>query len=154
MQRRIVRSGAVLVVLVATGLAGATSATAAGSPDPDGRYRGNLVADNAVDGGPVFFDVASDGKRIKRWRVTMNVTCASYPVRVDLITQTMPTMKVAANGRFRSVFTGPVKGVEARIEVSGRLKGRKVTQGKIDYDVKFTTGTCTRKADWTAKPRS
>lgn len=137
--------------MLAASLVLASGAAAAG---PDGRYRGQLVADNVVDSGPVFFDVRGDGKRITGWRVTMNVTCASLPVRVELITQTMPAMTVRANGRFRRVFTGPVDGMEARIEVSGRLAGRRVIDGKIDYDVKFRTGTCVRTADWTAQPRA
>ncbi|MEV4420722.1 hypothetical protein AB0L40_12210 [Patulibacter sp. NPDC049589] len=139
--------------LALAGLA-ALPCTALAASDPDGKYRGALTADNVVDGGPVNFDVASNGTRIKRWRVTMNVTCASYPVKVELITQTMPTMKVARNGTFRSVFTGPVQKIDdVRIVVSGRLKGRRVTQGRISYDVGFRSGRCTRTAAWTAKVR-
>lgn len=116
----------------------------------DGRYRGQLVADNVVDSGVVAFDARRDGRRITGWRVTMNVTCASYPVRVELITQTMPAMKVRPDGRFRSVFRGPVDGMEARIVVTGRLERSRVVGGTIDYEVEFRTGTCRRTASWTA----
>lgn len=133
------------LVLLASGSAGATRV------DPDGRYRGQLVADNVVDSGTVHFTVARDGRRITSWRVTMNVVCASLPVRVELITQTMPAMTVGRDGRFRGVYTKPVRGVsDVRIAVNGRLAGTRVSGGRIDYDVGFSTGTCTRRADWTA----
>lgn len=126
-------------------------AGSAGAAAPDGRYRGRLVADNVVDSGTIHFTVARGGRRVNGWRVTMNVVCASLPVRVELITQTMPSMTVGRDGRFRSVYTRPVEGVsDVRIAVSGRLSGTRVTNGKIDYDVGFSTGTCTRRADWTA----
>lgn len=145
-------SSSVAAVAVLVALALSLTATAgAARVDPDGRYSGRLVADNVVDSGVVHFDVSRDGRRIVRWRVTMNVVCASYPVRVELITQTMPTMTVASDGRFSSVYTRPVRGVrDVRIAVSGRLAGTRVRGGKIDYDVGFSTGTCTRRADWTA----
>ncbi|ADB48862.1 hypothetical protein [Conexibacter woesei] len=134
---------AAALVLFAVGSAGAAA--------PDGRYRGRLVADNVVDSGTIHFTVSRGGRRISGWRVTMNVVCASLPVRVELITQTMPSMTVGRDGRFRSVYTRPVRGVsDVRIAVSGRLTGARVTSGKIDYDVGFSTGTCTRRADWTA----
>jgi hypothetical protein len=38
--------------------------TVAGPADPDGRYRGKLVADSFPDGGPVSFKVGRDGRRI------------------------------------------------------------------------------------------
>ncbi|MDW5598407.1 hypothetical protein VSS74_28870 [Conexibacter stalactiti] len=130
-----------------------TAATAAAAP-PAGRYAGKLVADNVVDSGVVHFTVSRDGRRLTGWRVTMNVVCASLPVRVELITQTMPAMTIARDGRFRSVYTRPVRRVsDVRIAVSGRFSGSRVVGGKIDYDVGFSTGTCTRKADWTAAPK-
>lgn len=132
----------VALLLSAAGPAGAAQA---------GRYRGKLVADTVVDSGVVHFSVSRDGRRITGWRVTMNVVCASLPVRVELITQTMPAMTIARDGRFRSVYTKPVRRVrDVRIVVSGKLTGGRVRGGTIDYDVGFSTGTCTRRADWTA----
>lgn len=140
---------AVAALLLAAGLGGLAAAPA--SAAPAGKYRGRLVADNVVDSGFVHFTVARDGRTLKSWRVTMNVVCAAIPVRVELITQTMPRMTIAGDGRFRSVYTRPVRGASrVRIAVSGRFRGSRVTGGKIDYDVAFSTGTCTRKADWTA----
>lgn len=137
------------LALLLAGLPGG-GATAA-RVDPDGAYRGRLAAGNIVDSGFIGFKVSGDGRRIGGWKVTMNVVCASLPVRVEVVTQTMPTMKVAKDGRFRSVYTGPVKDADGvRIVVSGRLNGTKVTGGKVDYRVGFRTGTCTRKASWTA----
>ncbi len=146
------RSSAAAAGVAALALALLTSGSAgAARVDPDGRYRGQLVADNVVDSGVVHFTVSRDGRRLTGWRVTMNVTCASLPVRVELITQTMPAMTIARDGRFRSVYTRPVKGVDdVRIAVSGRLAGARVRDGRIEYEVGFSTGTCTRTADWTA----
>lgn len=140
---------AVAALALAAALGGLSAGPASGATA--GRYRGRLVADNVVDSGVVHFSVARDGRRLRSWRVTTNVVCASFPVRVELITQTMPAMTIARDGRFRSVYTRPVRGASrVRIAVSGRFRGTRVTGGKIDYDVAFSTGTCTRKADWSA----
>lgn len=151
MSARRLLSAAALAVTLALLAAGPAHAA---KPGPGGSYAGRLVASNLPDSGVVHFKVSRDGRRITGWRVTMNVVCASYPVRVELITQTMPAMAIARDGRFRSVYTRPVRRVrDVRIAVSGRLTGTRVTGGKIDYDVGFPTGTCTRKAAWTAARR-
>lgn len=142
------------VVLAALAALLLTAAAPAGAAPAAGRYAGRLVADNVTDSGVVHFTVSRDRRRLTGWRVTMNVVCASLPVRVELITQTMPAMTIARDGRFRSVYTRPTRRVrDVRILVSGRFSGSRVVGGKIDYDVGFSTGTCTRKADWTATPK-
>lgn len=145
------RRRSTVVAAIAAALILLASGAASAAAGPGGRYRGELVADTTVDAGFVHFAVSRDGRKITGWRVTMNVVCASLPVRVELITQTMPTMTVGRDGRFRGVYTRPVRDVrDVRIVVSGRLVGTRVRGGKVDYDVGFRTGTCTRRADWTA----
>jgi hypothetical protein len=142
------------VVLVGTSH---VAAPAAAKPvkDPDGKYSGEEVPppDNAIDQVFITFKVTGDGRKIKNWIVTMNVVCVSYPVYVEAISQSMPTMKVKKNGRFHKVFETTVDGSEARIEVGGKLVGTKVKDGILSYEV----GVCQRGNDpgdpmrWTAK---
>lgn len=142
------------VVVACALLLGVAGPVAAARIDPDGGYRGRLVADNVADSGTIHFSVADDGRRVTGWRVTMNVVCASLPVRVELITQTMPAMRIGSDGRFRGVYTKPTRRIrDVRIVVAGRLSGTRVSGGTIDYRAGFPTGTCTRKADWTAERR-
>jgi hypothetical protein len=123
--------------------------------DPDGKYSGGEVPppDNAIDRVFITFKVTGDGRKIKKWVVTMNVVCVSYPVYVETISQPMPTMRIKKNGRFHKVFETTVDGSEARIEVGGKLVGAKVKDGILSYEV----GICQRGNDpgdpmrWKAK---
>ena len=139
-------------------LVGSTHVAVTAAPpakDPDGSYDGGEVPppDNVVDQVFISFKVTGDGRKIKRWIVTMNVVCVTYPVSVELISQPMPTMKVKKNGRFHKVFTHTSDGTDARIEVGGRLVGRTVKDGTLSYEV----GVCSRGDEpgdplrWTAK---
>jgi len=149
------------VVFVALALLFSSSATpvraAAGPKGPGGTYAGAEVPppDNPIDAVDISFKVSKNGRKIKNWLVTMNVICVSYPAYVELISQSMPTMKVKRNGRFHGVFSGTTDGTEFRVEVGGRLvaKKNKVTAGTLSYEV----GVCQRGNDegkplrWTAK---
>jgi hypothetical protein len=131
-------------------------ATSAAPPrDPDGKYDGGEVPppDNAIDQVFITFKVSNNGTKIKKWLVTMSVVCVTYPVSVEVISQSMPTMKVKKNGRFHKVFETTVDGSDARIEVGGKLVGTKVKDGILSYEV----GVCARGDEpddplrWTAK---
>ena len=115
--------------------------------DPDGSYEGNAVPtpDAALDQIYVSFDVKGDGRKIKDFVVTMNVVCTTYPLSVEMVTQPMNPMKVdRKKGTFRDLVVGALDdGTEYRVEVTGRLKNRKVTQGTISYEV----GVCQRGND-------
>ena len=148
---------ALAAVVLALTLVGSTHvATSAAPPkDPDGKYAGGEVPppDNAIDQVFITFKVSNNGTKIKKWLVTMSVVCVTYPAYVEVITQSMPTMKVKKNGRFHKVFETTVDGSDARIEVGGRLVGTKVKDGILSYEV----GVCQRGNDpgdpmhWIAK---
>jgi hypothetical protein len=149
---------ALAAVALALTLVGSSTVASSAAPtrDPDGKYDGGEVPppDNVVDQVFISFDVAGNGRKIKRWVVTMNVVCVTYPVSVELISQPMPTMKVKKNGRFHEVFTHTTDdGTEARIEVGGKLVGTKVKDGTLSYEV----GVCSRGDEpgdplrWTAR---
>lgn len=154
-------SGAFAVAIVALALLLTTFSSpvhAAAKPKgPGGTYSGAEVPppDNPIDAVQITFKVSKDGRKIKGWQVTMNVGCVSYPIYVELISQTMPTMKVKKNGRFHGVVAGTTDGTEYRVEVGGKLvaEKRKVTGGTLSYEA----GVCQRGNDpgnplrWTAK---
>ncbi|MQA74001.1 MAG: hypothetical protein GEU88_06620 [Solirubrobacterales bacterium] len=119
----------------------------------DGRYEGEGVGTgggaNAVT---IKFRVADDGRKIKDWRVLMFVICINPILPVQYTKQPMPTMKVDDDGRFRKVHRFDEDGVRARIEVSGRLVGKRVKGGRLRYRV----GACERADEgepvrWKAK---
>ncbi len=154
-------SRAVAVAFLAVALLCSSSATpvhaAAGPKGPGGTYAGAEVPapDNPIDAVDISFKVSKNGRKIQNWLVTMNVICVSYPPYVQLISQSMPTMKVKRNGRFHGVFAGTQDGTEYHVEVGGRLvaKKNKVKAGTLSYEV----GVCQRGNDagdplrWTAK---
>lgn len=126
--------------------------------NPDGSYEGNVVPapDNALDQVFISFDVARKGRKVKNFVVTMNVICVSYPYNdVELVTQPMNDMRInPRTGRFRDVVAGATDdGSDYRIEVTGKLKGRKVVQGTLSYEA----GVCVRgntpgdPLDWEAQ---
>lgn len=126
----------------------------AGGRGPDGRYEGKVsgVGDNAIDQVEIFFDVEGKGGKVTDWHANLNVVCSTFPVSVEYVQARMPVMKVKRNGSFRKVFEREIDDVEARIEVSGKLVGKRVTKGTFSYEV----GLCQRGDDpgdpmrWTA----
>lgn len=128
----------------AVGTTTSLPADRAQSRGPGGSYEGSETpaATSAVDKLYIRFKVTRDGRRIKKWVVTMSAICASYPPYVQVVVQSMPTMKVKRNGRFRGLFAGTRDGTEYRVAVTGKLnaKKRKVTQGTLSYKV----GACQR----------
>ncbi|GAA1536584.1 hypothetical protein [Nocardioides humi] len=134
--------------------AGSVVAERAKPKGPGGTYTGaeTPTEPNPLDRLEIGFEVSKNGRKIKKWLVTMNVICG---LDVRLIAQSMPTMKVKRNGRFHSVYAGTLDGTDYRVEVGGKLvaKKRKVKQGTLSYEV----GWCQRGNDagnplrWKAK---
>lgn len=118
----------------------------AAKKDPDGRYKGSLSYPKTIDSGPVTFRISSNGKRLTKWRATFTAVC-NYDPYVALTTVTLPKTKIKKNGKFSRTVTTTRNGKKLRLKVSGQLRNRKVTKGKIDYDI----GVCSRKANWKAK---
>lgn len=142
------RPNSSLGALALAGLAAATLAAPVGAAtkDPDGRYRGSLTADLAIDSGPVSFKVSRDGRRLSGWKATFTAVC-NYDPYVMTVTVTLPTTTIKRDGRFRGAVRTTRDGKPLKLTVSGRLRGTRVTGGVIDYDI----GACTRKNPWTAK---
>lgn len=141
---------ALVALLAVLALAVSLQAPADAKPrqkDPDGSYEGNEVPapEAPLDQVYISFDVKGDGRKIKDFVVTMNVVCTTYPLSVELISQPMNPMRVdTKKGTFRDLVVGATEdGTEYRVEVTGRLVGRKVTGGTLSYEV----GVCQRGND-------
>ena len=103
------------------------------------------AADDIRDAVFISFVVVRDGRKVKKWVVTMNVVCTTYPLSVELISQPMNPMRVnARTGKIRDLVKGTTDdGTEYRVEVTGKLVGRKVKNGTLSYEV----GLCQRGDD-------
>ena len=132
-----------VVILTTTLLAGPAQAA---KRDPDGAYKGTLSYPLAIDSGPVTFRISRNGRVLTKWRATFTAVC-NYDPYVALTTVTLPKTKIKKNGRFTRTVRVMRNGKELTLTVAGQLRGRKVVNGKIDYDI----GACTRKANWAAK---
>lgn len=90
------------------------------------------------------FKVKTSGRKatIRSFTIAMNVVCSGFPLYTEYVVQPMNTMKVnARTGRFSDVVSGSTEdGTDYRVTVSGVLRGKKVTAGKMTYDV----GVCQR----------
>lgn len=140
-------TGAVAVLIVTLAMTMLVSSPAeAKKKDPDGTYKGSLSYPRTIDSGPVKFKISSNGKRLTKWRATFTAVC-NYDPYVALTTVTLPKTKIKKNGKFSRTVTTTRNGKKLRLKVSGQLRNRKVTKGKIDYDI----GVCSRKANWKAK---
>lgn len=155
MTRRILTA---LIALV-LGLAVLAPASAEAQPkprDPDGTYTGTETPEeaNGLDDIIFRFKVKKNGRRITDFTIAMNVVCSGFPVYVEYVVQPMHDMAVnRRNGRFKDVVTGKTDGgTTYRVKVTGVLRGTKVSQGTLSYDV----GICQRGDDgdpvrWKAK---
>ncbi|RNL65736.1 hypothetical protein EFK50_01420 [Nocardioides marmoriginsengisoli] len=139
-------TGAIALLVVTLAMTLLTGPAQAARRDPDGRYKGSLSYPLAVDSGPVTFRIARDGKRLTKWRATFTAVC-NYDPYVALTTVTLPTTKIRRDGTFRGVVRTTHNGKVLKLTVTGQLRGKRVTKGRINYDI----GSCSRKANWTAR---
>ena len=135
---------AALLALAASALPGLAPSVQAAPKDPDGHYAGTETPEeaNGLDDVVLTFDVKGNGRKIKDFTIAMNVVCSGYPLYVEYVVQPMDDMRVnPRTGRFRDVVEGATEGGTGyRVEVAGRLRGTKVRQGTMSYDV----GICQR----------
>lgn len=109
-----------------------------------GRYKGRLRTSKGKRLEPFTFRVPKNGKRLKKFRVAMEVICSYYPPTVEAHALVFPKTKIKKNGKFKRIWKPNKK---TRIVLKGRLKGKKLVNGKLNYKV----GVCQRTAVLKAK---
>lgn len=109
-----------------------------------GKYQGRLRTAKGKRLEPFVFRVPKNGKRLKKFRVAMEVICSYYPPTVEAHSLVFPKTKIKKNGKFKRVWKPNKK---TRIVLRGRLKGKKLVNGKLNYKV----GVCQRTAVLKAK---
>jgi hypothetical protein len=138
-----------LLVVMAVALSSVAAPAEAKAHKPKfstGHYVGTETPEqpNGFDDIVFNFDVKKQGKRvtIRRFTIAMNVVCSGYPVYTEYVVQPMHTMRVSSRtGRFHDTVTGTTEGGTGyTVKVAGRLKGKRVQNGTLSYDV----GICQR----------
>lgn len=146
MRTRVIRLAAVGAAAALCALSIAGSPATAG-PKQNGVYKGKVTGKagkDPINQGNFKMRVTNNGRKLKKFYVVLNVICSSLPPYVEPHPIAFPTVKIKKNGKFKRVWK-PNR--DSRIMLKGRLKGRKIRKGVLDYRV----GICVRKAKWSAR---
>jgi hypothetical protein len=112
-----------------------------------GHWSGRLEGSSKA--AKVSFDVARDGRHIKRFRTTVAAFCVGPTIgtnHIAILVVAVPTTKIHADGRFKKAY----KTDGGTYRISGTLKGNRVRNGIVDVDV----STCGGRDKWTARRAS
>jgi hypothetical protein len=100
----------------------------------------------------VSFDVARDGRHIKRFRTTVAAFCVGPSIgtnHIAILVVSVPRARVRPNGHFSAVYR-PNSEDGGSYRVSGTLRGGRVRDGRVGVNV----STCGGRDKWTARRAS
>jgi hypothetical protein len=90
--------------------------------------------------------IAKDGRRLRNFNATTSAVCVTgtFPgVEIQIVVIPFPRAKIARYGH----FSGEFEVGETRIDLRGRLVGRRVKNGRVRYK----SPICSAEQKWSAR---